>query len=284
MATSYPYLLDSILALTALHLASVETDNRQSWLEAAMRYQSQTCAGLGKVLPEITQQQYEPAFAASVFIMLSVQGFPVISNDSQTVDAFSRVLEVRTLLSGSAVFFTKLTELGIQGELNGWLCIPNTEENFEHPSPSSEEQSEDREQLFDLHKKLMESLNQLGSIIETTTSPHGAIYKVTWQFLHRAIGPWPLIGDYGGIIAFPLFITDEFIALVQDGDWVARILFLYYATAMRLMCHRWYVRDWGRRLVLATLRPLEEIPMMWKDTISWMRQGIEVDQGSLKVQ
>lgn len=133
MATSYPYLLDSILALSALHLASIETDNRQMWLEAAMRYQSRTCSGLGKSLSEITDQQYEPAFVASVFIILYAQGFPVISSDTHSTDAFSRVMEVRTLISGSAMFFAKLSELGIEGQLDGWLCPPDAEETLEPP-------------------------------------------------------------------------------------------------------------------------------------------------------
>ncbi|KAJ5903865.1 hypothetical protein N7504_006248 [Penicillium tannophilum] len=281
MATSYPYLMDSILALSALHLASIETDNRQMWLEAAMRYQSQTCAGLGKSLPEITDQQYEPAFVASVFIILYAQGFPVISSDTHSADAFSRVMEVRTLISGSAMFFTKLTELGIEGRLDGWLCPPDAEETLEPPLQCSDVKYEDREQLFDLHKKIMQSLENLGSIIETDISRNQALYTATLQILQHAIEPWPKIGAHGGVIAWPLFIAEDFITLVQDGDWSARILFLHYATAMRLLCNRWYVRDWGRRLVLATIQPLKEIPPMWQDTISWMMQGIEVDHGPL---
>ncbi|KAJ5915564.1 hypothetical protein N7466_011497 [Penicillium verhagenii] len=281
LATSHPFLLDSILALTALHLASIETDNRQSWLEAGMRYQSQTCAGLGKCLPEITEQQYEPAFVASVFILLFAQGFPVISTDSHTADAFSRVMEVRTLISGSAMFFHKLNDLKIEGVLDGWLSPPDTEETLEPPPQSDEVHFEDREQLFEIHKKIMQSLGSLESIIKTNPSPNQALYNSTLQFLQHAIEPWPKIGAHGGVIAWPLFIAEEFITLVQDGDWVARILFLHYATAMRLVCNRWYVRDWGRRLVLETIQPLQEIPPMWQDTISWMRQGIEGDQAPL---
>ncbi|KAJ5986965.1 hypothetical protein N7451_011330 [Penicillium sp. IBT 35674x] len=281
MATSYPYLMDSILALSALHLAAIETDNRQMWLEAAMRYQGQTCAGLGKALPEITDQQYEPAFVASVFIILYAQGFPVISSDTHSADAFSRVMEVRTLISGSAMFFTKLTELGIEGQLDGWLCPPDAEETLEPPVQSSDVKYEDREQLFDLHKKILQSLDKLRSIIDTDISRNQALYAATLQILQHAIEPWPKIGAHGGVIAWPLFIPEEFITLVQDGDWSARILFLHYATAMRLLCNRWYVRDWGRRLVLATVQPLEKIPPMWQDTISWMMQGIEGDHGPL---
>lgn len=137
------------------------------------------------------------------------------------------------------------------------------------------------EQLAENIRKIMQSLEKLGSIIETEISRNQALYTATLQILQHAIEPWPKIGAHGGVIAWPLFIAEDFITLVQDGDWSARILFLYYATAMRLLCNRWYVRDWGRRLVLATIQPLKEIPPMWQDTISWMMQGIEVDHGTL---
>ncbi|KAJ5291819.1 hypothetical protein N7478_001070 [Penicillium angulare] len=278
MATSHPFLLDSILALTALHLASIEDDNRQTWIEAATRYQSQTCAEFGKVIAEITYDQYEPAFVASVFIMLYAQGFPVISRETHS-DALSQVLAVRTLISGCATIFTKLNDMGIEGELGGWLSTPDTEENLDSKLQNKGHiPIEDTEKLFDLHKKIIQSLNELGSTIETNTSPNRTLFKATWQFLHQAIEPWPKIGAHGGVMAWPLFIAEAFITLVREGDWLARILFLHYASAMRLMSNRWYVRDWGRRLLHATVQPLEEIPPIWRDTISWMKEGIEPDQ------
>lgn len=127
----------------------------------------------------------------------------------------------------------------------------------------------------------MDSLEQLGTTIDADTSQNRILFKATWQFLHQAIEPWPKIGGHGGIIAWPLFVSESFISLVRDGDWLARILFLHYATAMRLMFNRWYVRDWGRRLVLATIQPLEDVPPMWVDTISWMKEGLESDKATL---
>lgn len=58
---------------------------------------------------------------------------------------------------------------------------------------------------------------------------------------------------------------------------MARILFLHYGLAMGLMCNRWYVRDWGRRLVVATLEPLDEIPQEWNDTIAWIGKAAQSD-------
>jgi hypothetical protein len=127
------------------------------------------------------------------------------------------------------------------------------------------------------NSEIINSLAQLHSIIETDQSPNQPIYKTTWQFLHQTIKPWPKIGPYGGVIAWPLYISDDFISLVQSGDWFARILFLHHSVAMRLMCNRWYVHDWGRRAVLAMLEPLDEIPPRWTEMISWIKQAVEID-------
>lgn len=123
----------------------------------------------------------------------------------------------------------------------------------------------------------MISLEQLQSTIDTTDSPNKEVHTRTWQLLHHAIQPWPKLGLHGGVIAWPLFISDDYTSLLQEGDWIARMLFLHYSVGMRLLCNRWYVGDWGRRLVLATLEPLDEIPSQWIDTISWIRRGVGID-------
>lgn len=123
----------------------------------------------------------------------------------------------------------------------------------------------------------MNSLLQLRPVLELDQSPNQPIYKATWDVLHRAIEPWPKIGAHGGVISWPLFITEEFISLVQSGDWVARILFLYHSVAMRLLGNRWYVRDWGRQSVFAILGPIDEIPPQWAETVSWVKESVEIN-------
>ncbi|KAJ5782345.1 hypothetical protein N7457_004119 [Penicillium paradoxum] len=276
MASSCAYLLDSIHALSALHLASIEPENRASWLDAAVRYQGQTCAGLGKILPAISESDYEPAFVTSIFIMLFAMGVRVLSLDSRPLDPLSVVLESRTLMSGPAMLFCRLNQGGIEAQLDGWLCAPDTQERLETGEAShGGVPVENTEILFNLHENIMMSLARLRSMIDTMKGPDQPIYQVTWQQLHQAIEPWPRIGPYGGPIAWPLFLDDRFSSLLQNGDWMARVLFLHYGIAMRLMCHRWYVRDWGRRLVLATLEQLDNIPQEWEETIAWIRLAAE---------
>ncbi|KAJ6071436.1 hypothetical protein N7499_009450 [Penicillium canescens] len=278
MASSFPYLLDSLLALSALHLASVEDENRASWLDTALNYQGQACSGLGKVISDLSPPDYEPAFVASIFILILAMGLKAISIHSQPPDPVSVVLEVRNLISGPAMISSRIHEAGGGSQLEGWLCAPETQESLEageHSHGSAPE--EDNKKLFRLHGNIVASLNQLLSTIDTKEDSKKDTYRGTWQLLYQAIEPWPKIGAQGGVIAWPLFLSDEFCSLLQNGEWMARILFLHYGLAMRLMCNRWYVRDWGRRLVMATLEPLVEIPQEWNDTIAWIGKAAQGD-------
>ncbi|KAJ5496556.1 hypothetical protein N7463_008543 [Penicillium fimorum] len=273
MAASCPYLLDSIHAFSALHLASVEPDNRTSWLNHAVRYQSQACAGLSMVLPEISPPDYEPAFVSSIIIMLFAMGSRVLSVENRPLDPISVILEARTLMSGPAMLLSRILEGGVEAQLNGWLCAPDTQESLQIGEHYHNGNSvENTRVLFGLHKDILTSLDRLRSMIDIRKGADQPIYEGTWQRLHQAVKPWPKIGPYGGPLAWPLSLSDKFSALLQEGDWVARVLLLHYGIAMRLLCHRWYVRDWGRRLVLATLEPLDEIPQEWEETFSWIRR------------
>ncbi|KAJ5247132.1 hypothetical protein N7468_002115 [Penicillium chermesinum] len=272
MATASPYLLDSILALAALHLASLDPENRDYWLDAASRYQSQSCSGLSRTLPEITERHYEPAFVASVFILIFATGFPVISLDGVPEDPVSRVTEVRLLLSGTSMLFHRMNEIGAEGELDGWLVIGHTEVplNDRHGNQNSPS-----------HSNLVHSLRQIEPLIINNESPNRVTYQASWQSTIQAIEPWPKRGPRGGIMAWPLSVTEQYISLLQQGDWMARILFLHYAVGMHLMSKRWYVRDWGRRLVLGILEHVDEVPLTWRDTITWMKHGVDISDGRL---
>ncbi|EAW11884.1 uncharacterized protein ACLA_006410 [Aspergillus clavatus NRRL 1] len=259
MATSHPFLLDSLLALSALHLASVQPDDSRPCLEAALKYQNQACAVFTRVLAEISSENCGPAFLCSVFILLCATAYPCVAGDSHPFDPLAQVLETRRLLVGCAFLYHHLNQH--PGELKGWLRYPN-DETLEKTITSQDD--------------LLDSLRRVEITMNEVTGPRRAAYQDTWDFLHDAISLWPLGGPRGGIISWPIHISAAYIALLQDGDWLARILFLHYGVGMHLLSDKWYVSDWGRRLVAAVLQPLGEIPPIWADTIAWTRQAVDL--------
>lgn len=83
MASNHAFVLDSILAISALHLARLETSPKKSWLQTALRYQNLTLAGFNEALSTISPENCEAVSLCSVFVlMLSLAG-PGVCNDPE---------------------------------------------------------------------------------------------------------------------------------------------------------------------------------------------------------
>lgn len=127
IAVAHPFLLDSLLALSALHLAYLETHDNHSWLEVALKYQNRACSAFSRVLAEMSPENCGPAFICSIFIMLCATAYPCVSQDRQTFEPLSHVLEIRQLIAGCAFLFEQLNGMEYRGDLQGWLKYKDDE-------------------------------------------------------------------------------------------------------------------------------------------------------------
>ncbi|GAQ05721.1 gamma-glutamyltranspeptidase 1 [Aspergillus lentulus] len=229
MATSHPFLLDSLLALTALHLAFLNPDDKRPWMEAALKYQNQACSVFSRVLVEISPENCGPAFLCAVFILLCATAYPCVAGDSHPFDPLAQVLETRRLLVGCAFLYNHLHRH--PGQLKEWLRFPNDVKREENVTS----QGTWNAKLVPLRSALLDSLRQVAAVMNDAGEPHRAAYQDTWDFLQDTISLWPLGGPRGGIISWPVHIGEDYIALLKQGDWIARILFLHYGVGMHLL-------------------------------------------------
>ena len=109
IAASHSFLLDSILALSAMHMAFQEPAEVRRWLEVGLGYQTNACSSLSRLLTiEVSGDIYGPAFLCSVFIMLTATAHPSVSPNKYSFNPISQVLEIRRLLAGCALLMAKL--------------------------------------------------------------------------------------------------------------------------------------------------------------------------------
>jgi gamma-glutamyltranspeptidase/glutathione hydrolase len=125
MAVTCSYLLDSLLALSALHLAflSKNEEYRPSWLQIGLEYENRAVTALNKVLQqEITPENYEPSFNCSALIIVFAAAYPGVSHDtgSRLFDPLDEVLGMRKLMVGPQVLFFHKDQGGNELELKGW--------------------------------------------------------------------------------------------------------------------------------------------------------------------
>ncbi|KAL4779043.1 nucleophile aminohydrolase [Aspergillus varians] len=271
VATSNPFLMDIILAFSALHLAFLEQGDSK-WLEIALKYQNRACSAFSKVLADLAPENLGPAFICSIFIMLCAFAYPCVSQDRDTFDPLSQVLEINRLLVGCAFLFQQLDSVEQPEEIKAWLVYKRPEV---FQKTGLIEDAQENGVLEQLQKDLLSSLDHLRSTIDSAESPHQAMYHSTWAILQEMVKEWPRGKNKGGILAFPIHISEDFMARLKDGDWTARIVFLHYGVGMHLLSDKWYVGIWGRRLVATVLQPQEEIPPVWKETVVWARQAVE---------
>ncbi|PYH72032.1 uncharacterized protein BO88DRAFT_333521, partial [Aspergillus vadensis CBS 113365] len=262
IAVSHAFLLDSLLGLSALHLAYLNTHDNRSWLEIALKYQNRACSAFTRVLAEMTPENCAPAFLCSIFIMLCATAYPCVTQDKHTFEPLSHVLEIRQLIAGCAFLFEQLSGMEYRGDLQGWLKYKDDE--------SLRELSQ---VMLMTTSAIMESLQRVQDKFTSLGGPNQTTYQNTWDILHEAIKRWPFGGPNGGIIAWPINISEDYIALLKSGDWVGRVLFLHYGVGLHLLSDKWFVRDWGRRLIETVLQLEEDIPPIWTETITWTKEA-----------
>lgn len=109
IAASHSFLLDGILALSAMHMAFQKPAEVRRWLEVGLGYQTNACSSLSRLLTvEVSGDTYGPAFLCSVFIMLTATAYPSVSPNKYPFSPISQVLEIRRLLAGCALLMAKL--------------------------------------------------------------------------------------------------------------------------------------------------------------------------------
>lgn len=109
IAASHAFLLDGILALSSMHLAFLEPDLYRYWLDLGLKYQTNACSALSRLLTmDVSPEVYGPTFLCSVFIMLTATAYPSVSRNKIPFNPISQVLEVRKLLAGCWLLLAKL--------------------------------------------------------------------------------------------------------------------------------------------------------------------------------
>lgn len=115
-------------------------------------------------------------------------------------------------------------------------------------------------------------VQEFQAVIDQCQPPQREIYQETYDLLRVNFDRWPA-GN--GSLTWPIQVSDSFIEMVRQGDWIACILLLFHGLGMHLSSRKWFARGSGRRLILGTLRHMEDIPTEWMDLFERIRQAVE---------
>lgn len=123
-----------------------------------------------------------------------------------------------------------------------------------------------------LDREILEKLSGLSLALEDADPSNKDILISTHKLLEITIHDWPF---EAGEMSWPLEISDEYIDLLRRGNWLARVLLMFYGLCLHLSSNHWAIQDSGRRLILSMLPRKTQVPAQWVDLITWMGQALE---------
>lgn len=120
-ATLHHYVMDSILAVAALHLASTDVENAQSWLHTALDYHDRAITGSRESLVKGDPHANDASAACSLCILIFVTAYPNFSQNRRPDDPLDGILNTRMILKGTRFFVRQLDPAHVHPLLREWL-------------------------------------------------------------------------------------------------------------------------------------------------------------------
>ncbi|KAF9888604.1 hypothetical protein FE257_008536 [Aspergillus nanangensis] len=274
-ALTYPWLMDSLLALTSLHIASeLVSDNdtygghvalAAEYASDALSYQNKAVPSFREALADISESNCDALFACSLILMASAGVSPLLQakfEDMEGADGKSGGIH-RTQALMSLFHFVK----GIHSVIDGahpWLANgPFKNAIWTHSDDAWMSSPPESHPVTRRLKRLCEQVeSQTGSVYDR------AIRLLAACFLKDEMMtiPWLVVAGQG------------FVNEVEKQDHMALLILMHWGVLLNQMDSLWWARLSGRKIVMDLVMDIAE-HKEWDEVIGWATEsvGLSID-------
>jgi len=239
LAMQHPFLMHSLLAISALHLQSAESDHEKSihYLTEAARHQEQALRGMAACLTHISRDNCDALVVSSSIVAI----YTFVSSRIDEITARPKTIPTTTFPSW--VPFLR----GINSILKQvWTWVtsgPLSPLLRQHELSSNKEglDAETEAVLANLYRLCTDrSLPGSEELSDTTisTAYFSAIAELRMSF--ATISHWKHI--IGSIFVWPITASDKFVELLVEGRPRALVIFMHYCALFTLIEGFWWAK------------------------------------------
>jgi hypothetical protein len=262
-ALKHEYLMESILALTSLHIASELQDpvSAAPYVSAALRYQNNTIALLHMVLQNITPSNCNAVFASSLLMMACTIVSPLLptrEDDEPTLPTKSLLLLFDYVKGIESI--VGVSRQWLEGGPFGVLFSPQRE---------AEPLREDRTMP---PVRLLRNLND--ATTGMTNSPLHEVYERAIAQLEACF-----IIDQNMAVSWLVLAGTEFMDELRKGEPMAQIIFMYWGVLVGQLDQMWWAKYSGNRLVKELCVNLLGLGKEWTEAARWAM--VQVGHGDI---
>ncbi|KAH8430925.1 Zn(II)2Cys6 transcription factor [Aspergillus melleus] len=246
-ALTYPFLMHSILAVSALHLSFTSpTERRRSYKEAAIRHNNLSLTLCTPLLSNVTPENCHALFAFSC--LTAVFAFGVQGRDGlPSAQGLIDVVEVFKMVRGVASVVQQARAWIEQGGMRQLLKIGKLRKRAAGTVY-------DRELCSHLQTFIEEQLQPREPCMHENVDISAVLLQAARRQL-ELLNMYMTMEDPNAILAWPVLLDAQYLDLLLRVEPTALIILAYYGTALHLLFDNWWLDGWGQFIMnLASMR------------------------------
>ncbi|KAF2255991.1 hypothetical protein BU26DRAFT_512919, partial [Trematosphaeria pertusa] len=255
-ALRHDYLMEALLALTLLHMASEMEDATAArpLVSAALQYQNRSVSGLRSNLNHISRSNCDAVFTCSVLIMVCAVVSPLLPSggDDQPKPIAESILILADFINAIASIVQLSRHWIVQGPLSGVFGIVE-------PMPSSMDE--------------WAAATELRRLMDTAVCPSSykhAVLERAIQALEKAFRR-----EHCAVV-WVTRVDSEFMEELRGGEPLAMMIFMHWGVLLYITDDMWWKRYSGSRLVDELSAVLLGRSEEWDKITIWCRQQVEL--------
>jgi hypothetical protein len=266
-ALKHPFLMQGLLAMSALHLTSQRPNERSLWTPLALKHQNTALAIFRSTLPALNAENCHALFCLSILISVTSMAFLSYG----TLPPPGRTLPVSDIIEP----FTLIRGCGeIVGVAAAWLCVGPigsilTGHVFDYSrGPETAAAIPVTEHFRNLHAKMEKACPNKADfqiLSETLLSLQSVFTEVVCSQGDE------LSEDPGVGWKWPNMVSKEYIALLRESHGGALVLYAHFAIISEVWKDKWYLKGWPARVVQSIS---SNIDLSWKECMKWPEKQI----------
>ncbi|KNG84819.1 C6 zinc finger domain protein [Aspergillus nomiae NRRL 13137] len=244
VALSYPFLMHSLLAVSALHIGhKCPAERRRKYTEAAIRHNDLSLSLCTPLLSNVTPENCHALFAFSCLVVIFAYAaeHPPSSLDTLGV---ADVVKVFKLVRGAGSIVGQARPWIQQGEMRQLL---NAGRNLRQPATTK--------YAHELYARLQETIAQHATHLMNDRKV-GPVLSSSLENLRDVFRRCTTLEDPGALMAWPVLVDADYLDLLLQGEPTAFVILGHYGVALELLKDEWWLDGWGELLVNLALKHL----------------------------
>jgi len=254
---TYPFVLDAVLAVAALHKAYMEPQSNEQYTSACLFYQSQCLRAYHSQLSDINTDNCHAMFAVSALINVLTIAMSRGSTSLVATSPLETLFTTFKLLRGIQVVLHGNFDRVRSAHYKDIFAVPDIPPN----ATVSPEVAHATKELLRLASD------------ETNEAEPDRIemYKTSITTLQDHFLQVEQVHNFGAVIAFPLALSETATELLRARDPMMMLIFVHYGVLYLHVHERWWAYNFGCRLIWELSDALHALNASWLPLTSWAR-------------